>query len=42
MLSKFTKVFTVDNIVDARYKIEALENEGYDNKKRTEYIAKHI
>jgi hypothetical protein len=47
-MSNFTKVFTVVNILEARHRIEVLENEGYrkenifvltHNKKRTEYIS---
>ncbi|QGQ94876.1 general stress protein [Paenibacillus psychroresistens] len=49
-MSTYTQVFTVDNILDARYKIQTLENEGIakenifvltHNEKRTEYISKH-
>jgi hypothetical protein len=50
IMSNYTQVFTVDNILDARYKIQTLENEGIakenifvltHNEKRTEYISKH-
>jgi hypothetical protein len=50
IMSNYTQVFTVDNILDARYKIQTLENEGIakenifvltHNQKRTEYISKH-
>jgi hypothetical protein len=49
-MSTYTQVFTVDNILDARFKIQTLENEGIakenifvltHNEKRTEYISKH-
>lgn len=49
-MSTYTQVFTVDNILDARYKIQDLQNEGIakenifvltHNEKRTEYISKH-
>jgi hypothetical protein len=48
--STYTQVFTLDNILDARYKIQSLQNEGIakenifvltHNEKRTEYISKH-
>jgi hypothetical protein len=46
----YTQVYTVDNILDARFKIQTLENEGIakenifvltHSEKRTEYISKH-
>jgi hypothetical protein len=48
--STYTQVFTLDNVLDVRYKIQSLQNEGIakanifvltHNEKRTEYISKH-
>lgn len=49
-MTTYTQVFTLDNILDARYKIQTLQNDGIakenifvltNNEKRTEYISKH-